>query len=89
LKKTKIIIPDSAHGTNPASAALCGFSPISVKSNELGIIDVDAIKNIMDENVAGIIITNPNTLGFLKKILKKSQRLYTKKVDLYIVMVQI
>jgi glycine dehydrogenase subunit 2 len=71
LKKTKIIIPDSAHGTNPASAAICGFSPISVKSNENGIIDASSIEKIMDENVAGIIITNPNTLGFFEENLKE------------------
>ena len=79
LKKTKIIIPDSAHGTNPASAAICGFSPISVKSNDMGIIDVNSIKSIMDENVAGIIITNPNTLGFFEENIKEISEIVHKK----------
>ena len=79
LKKTKIIIPDSAHGTNPASAAICGLTPISVKSNEKGIIDASSIEKIMDENVAGIIITNPNTLGFFEENLKDISEIVHKK----------
>jgi glycine dehydrogenase subunit 2 len=79
LKKTKIIIPDSAHGTNPASAAICGFLPISVKSNDKGIIDTSAIDSIMDENVAGIIITNPNTLGFFEENLKEIAKIIHSK----------
>jgi len=65
--RTKILVPDTAHGTNPASAALCGFEPVHVKSNEQGILSGQAIASVMDENVAGIMITNPNTLGLFEE----------------------
>lgn len=58
-----ILIPDSAHGTNPASATLCGFKTRVVKSNEMGIITPEAVQEVIDNNVAGLMITNPNTLG--------------------------
>jgi glycine dehydrogenase subunit 2 len=70
-RRTKIIIPDTAHGTNPASAALCGFRPIPVKSNEQGILSVEAVAQVMDEETAGIMVTNPNTLGLFEENLKK------------------
>jgi glycine dehydrogenase subunit 2 len=69
--RSKIIVPDTAHGTNPASAALCGFQPVNVKSNDQGILSPDAIASIMDEDVAGIMITNPNTLGLFEENIKK------------------
>jgi len=69
-RRTKIIVPDTAHGTNPASAALCGFQPVNVKSNELGILSPDAIADVMDEDVAGIMITNPNTLGLFEENIR-------------------
>ena len=68
--RTKIIIPDTAHGTNPASAALCGFSPVSVKSNEQGILATETIARVMDEETAGIMVTNPNTLGLFEENIK-------------------
>ncbi|MEW6051969.1 MAG: aminomethyl-transferring glycine dehydrogenase subunit GcvPB [Candidatus Zixiibacteriota bacterium] len=65
--RTKIIIPDSAHGTNPASVASVGFTTIEVKSNEEGIISPDAVAAVMTDEVAGIMMTNPNTLGLFER----------------------
>lgn len=61
--RKKMIIPDSAHGTNPATAALCGFEPIEVRTNPQGGVDMDQLKELMTEDVAGMMLTNPNTLG--------------------------
>jgi len=69
--RSKIIVPDTAHGTNPASAALCGYQPISVKSNDQGILSVDAITEVMDEDTAGIMVTNPNTVGLFEEDIQK------------------
>lgn len=68
---SKIMIPDTAHGTNPASAALCNFQPVSVKSNEQGILSPDTIAAVMDEDTAGIMVTNPNTLGLYEEGLRE------------------
>jgi len=65
--RSKIIVPDTAHGTNPASAALCGFRPVKARSNEQGILAPETIADIMDEDTAGIMITNPNTLGLFEE----------------------
>jgi len=70
-RRTKIIIPDSAHGTNPASIASAGFIPVQIRSNELGIISPDAVSAVMDENVAGMMMTNPNTLGLFETHIKE------------------
>ncbi|NVM56671.1 MAG: aminomethyl-transferring glycine dehydrogenase subunit GcvPB, partial [Desulfobacterales bacterium] len=69
--RSKIIIPDTAHGTNPASAALCGYRPVPVKSNEQGILSIEAINDVMDEDTAGIMVTNPNTLGLFEENIQK------------------
>ena len=69
--RSKIIVPDTAHGTNPASAALCKYRPVPVKSNEQGILTVDAVLEVMDEDTAGIMITNPNTLGLFEENIKE------------------
>ena len=61
--RTKVIVPDSAHGTNPASAAVCGLEVVEVKSLENGRIDVEALKPLLGPDIAGIMMTNPNTLG--------------------------
>jgi glycine dehydrogenase subunit 2 len=66
-RRSKIIIPDTAHGTNPASAALCGYRPVPVRSNEHGILSAETIADAMDEDTAGIMITNPNTLGLFEE----------------------
>jgi glycine dehydrogenase subunit 2 len=69
--RSKIIIPDTAHGTNPASAALCGFRPVRVQSNEQGILSPETVAAVMDEDTAGIMITNPNTLGLFEENIKE------------------
>ncbi|MBQ7286277.1 MAG: aminomethyl-transferring glycine dehydrogenase subunit GcvPB [Candidatus Gastranaerophilales bacterium] len=64
--RKKVIIPDNAHGTNPASAAMCGFEILEVKSNEKGLVNVEELKTIVEEynsQIAAIMMTNPNTLG--------------------------
>ena len=62
-KRVNIIVPDSAHGTNPASASMAGFKVINVPSNEKGGVDIEALKNAVGEDTAGLMLTNPNTLG--------------------------
>lgn len=66
-KRTKVIVPDSAHGTNPASAAVCGLEVVVVKSNASGLIDVADLKPLLGDDIAGIMMTNPNTLGLFEK----------------------
>lgn len=83
-KRTKVIIPDSAHGTNPASAHLCGFEIISVKSNEKGQVDIEALKEVLDSDVAAIMMTNPNTLGiFEENVLEISKLMHENGSLLY------
>ena len=65
--RTRIIVPDSAHGTNPASASVCGLEIVQVKSDADGLIDIEDLKPLLDGNVAGIMMTNPNTLGLFEK----------------------
>lgn len=65
-KRTKVIVPNSAHGTNPASAMVAGLEVIEVKSKPNGSIDVDDLKPLLDDSVAGIMMTNPNTLGMFE-----------------------
>jgi glycine dehydrogenase subunit 2 len=62
-----IIVPDTAHGTNPASSTLCGYDVIQISSTTAGIIDAAAVEKVMDENVAALMITNPNTLGLFER----------------------
>jgi glycine dehydrogenase subunit 2 len=69
--RSKIIVPDTAHGTNPSSAALCGYHPVPVRSNEHGILSKESIEEIMDEDTAGIMVTNPNTLGLFEENLRE------------------
>lgn len=77
--RRKIIIPDTAHGTNPASAALCGYTPITVKSDDCGILRADAVASLMDEETAGIMMTNPNTLGFFETEIREICRIVHEK----------
>ncbi len=65
--RQKIIVPDTAHGTNPASSTLCGYDVIQISSNVQGVIDASAVEKVMDENVAALMITIPNTLGLFEK----------------------
>ena len=67
MKRVKVIVPDSAHGTNPASAAVCGLEVVVVKSNADGLIDVADLVPLLGDDVAGIMMTNPNTLGLFEK----------------------
>ncbi len=66
-KKREIIIPDSAHGTNPASASMAGFRVVEVPSDKSGSVDIDALKSVVSESTAGLMITNPNTLGLFEE----------------------
>ena len=61
--RKRILIPDSAHGTNPASSAMAGFEVVSIPSDRHGNVDLDALRAACDENLAGLMVTNPNTLG--------------------------
>ena len=74
-ERTKILIPDTAHGTNPASAALCGYAPVPVPSDERGIIAAGVVASLMDEATAGIMITNPNTLGLFEENIREIARI--------------
>jgi glycine dehydrogenase subunit 2 len=69
--RKKVLIPDSAHGTNPASAALCGYEVVTVKSGPDGRIDIGALKDAAGQDVAVMMLTNPNTLGLFEKDIKK------------------
>ncbi len=69
--KDTIIVPDSAHGTNPATAAMAGYKIVEVKSNKDGLVDIEALRAIVDENTAGLMLTNPNTLGLFEKDIKE------------------
>lgn len=82
--RKKVIVPDSAHGTNPASAKMCGFDIVEVKSNSKGQVDVEALKELLDEDVAAIMMTNPNTLGiFEEKVLEISKLMHDNGSLLY------
>lgn len=65
--RTKIIVPDSAHGTNPATAVMCGFDVINIDSGDDGCVDVEAVRAVVGDDTAGLMLTNPNTLGIFEK----------------------
>ncbi len=67
LKRKTVIVPDSAHGTNPATAIMCGYEVVETPSNRNGTVDFDAIRSKMDDTVAAIMLTNPNTLGLFER----------------------
>ena len=71
VERSKIIVPDTAHGTNPATVVLCGYRPVPVESNEQGILSVEAINDVMDDGTAGIMVTNPNTLGLFEENIQE------------------
>jgi len=74
-----ILIPDSAHGTNPASVIFSGFKPITLPSNEQGLVDIDKLNELMTPDIAGLMLTNPNTLGlFEKDIIKITDIVHNK-----------
>ena len=75
LKRTKVIVPDSAHGTNPASAAVCGLEIVEVKSTAQGVVDVNDLRGLLDDTVAAVMMTNPNTLGLFEREIPEIQKL--------------
>lgn len=74
-KRTKIIVPDSAHGTNPASATMAGYSVVSIPSREDGCVDLDKLKEAVGEDTAGLMLTNPNTVGLFDKNILEITRI--------------
>lgn len=66
-KRTKVIVPDSAHGTNPASATVAGFETITIPSNEKGLVDIEALRKAVGPDTAALMLTNPNTLGLFEE----------------------
>ena len=70
-EKNEIIVPDSAHGTNPATAAMAGYKVVEVKSNEHGVVDVEDLRKVVNEKTAGLMLTNPNTLGLFETKIKE------------------
>ncbi|BCU68503.1 glycine dehydrogenase subunit 2 [Sulfolobales archaeon HS-7] len=84
INKDEILVADTAHGTNPASASMAGFKVIYVKSNEEGLLDLNILKNIVSDKTAGLMLTNPNTLGlFEQNILEISKVVHEKGGKLY------
>jgi glycine dehydrogenase subunit 2 len=82
--RSKIIIPDSSHGTNPASVVTAGFSTVQIKSNSRGLVDLVELKKAMSEDVAALMLTNPNTLGlFESQILEISKVVHDAGALLY------
>lgn len=71
FKRNKIIVPDSAHGTNPATAAMAGYKIVEVKSTKEGLVDLDALRAVVGDDTAGLMLTNPNTLGIFDKHIKE------------------
>lgn len=69
--RTKVLIPESAHGTNPASATLCGYDSVSVPCDARGLLSAEAVRERMDEDVAAIMVTNPNTLGLFEEDIQQ------------------
>lgn len=83
-KRTKVIVPDSAHGTNPASATVAGFETITVKSNEHGLVDLEDLRRVVGEDTAALMLTNPNTLGlFEEDILEMAEIVHGAGGKLY------
>jgi glycine dehydrogenase subunit 2 len=82
--RTKVIVPDSAHGTNPASATVAGFETITVKSDENGLVDLDDLRKVVGEDTAALMLTNPNTLGlFEENILEMAEIVHEAGGKLY------
>jgi glycine dehydrogenase subunit 2 len=82
--RKKILVPDSAHGTNPATARMAGYLVENIRSNELGMVDLSVLAAAVDEDVAALMLTNPNTLGvFETDIVKAAEILHAKGAQLY------
>lgn len=74
-RRNEVIVPDSAHGTNPASAAMCGYRVVQVRTNERGGVDVEALKAMVSDRTAGLMLTNPNTLGLFEEEILEMARI--------------
>lgn len=74
-KRTKVVVPDTAHGTNPASAAMAGYEVVEIGSNERGLVDLEALKKVLGPDVAAIMLTNPSTLGLFEEDIMEVQKL--------------
>ncbi len=74
-KRKKIIVPDSAHGTNPATAAMCGFQVVNIPSAPNGCVDLEALKAVLGDDTAGLMLTNPNTVGIFDENILEITRL--------------
>jgi glycine dehydrogenase subunit 2 len=84
VKRTKVIVPDSAHGTNPASATVAGFETVTVKSNENGLVDIEDLKKVVGPDTAALMLTNPNTLGlFEENIIEMAEIVHRAGGKLY------
>ena len=78
-KRPLILIPDTAHGTNPASGALCGFETVTLRSNIDGGVDIEHLQSLMTKDVAGLMLTNPNTLGFFERNIEQVAQIVHSK----------
>ncbi|MFN3324921.1 MAG: aminomethyl-transferring glycine dehydrogenase subunit GcvPB [Bryobacteraceae bacterium] len=82
--RKKILIPDSAHGTNPATARMVGYDVVNIKSNDRGMVDVEQLARLVDEDVAALMVTNPNTVGvFEQDITRIAEILHAKGAQIY------
>jgi glycine dehydrogenase subunit 2 len=83
-KKSKVIVPDSSHGTNPATSTMCGYETIVVESTKDGLVNLEKLNKVLDDEVAAIMLTNPNTLGlFEENILEISELIHKRGGLLY------
>lgn len=77
-KRNKIIVPDSAHGTNPATAAMCGYQVVNIASAPNGCVDLEALKAVLGDDTAGLMLTNPNTVGIFDENILEITRPRTR-----------
>lgn len=82
--RKKVILPDTAHGTNPASVMMCGYDVVTIPSNEFGMVDIESLKAVLDEDVAAFMLTNPNTVGMYEsKILEITEAVHAVGAFVY------
>ena len=79
-QRTKVIVPDSSHGTNPASATAAGFETVTIPSRADGLVDLDALRAAVGSDTAALMLTNPNTLGLLRKTFRRLHPSYIRLV---------
>lgn len=84
VERTKVIVPDSAHGTNPASASVAGFDSVTVRTDERGLVDLDHLREVVGKDTAALMLTNPNTLGlFEEDIVQMAEIIHSAGGKLY------